>query len=176
MLQLLEKFRFPSDYSDPPYSIYPESVCCRAKPFDRGDQSEYSRTTPSFIPPQLPGNQFYRPFKGKFPDFIAHSRSFCLPFGMVIFGNEGIVRTPFRLRRIQDRSKNFPMKFRPVMHSLWFQYNAEFISRIEKFILLARQIVFSSCALLSHNGNLTQIPTRENDARELSFPPVLIEK
>lgn len=113
MLQLLEKFRFPSDYSDPPYSIYPESVCCRAKPFDRGDQSEYSRTTPSFIPPQLPGNQFYRPFKGKFPDFIAHSRSFSLPFGMVIFGNEGIVRTPFRLRRIQDRSKNFPMKFRP---------------------------------------------------------------
>lgn len=91
MLQLLEKFRFPSDYSDPPYSIYPESVC-RAKPFDRGDQSEYSRTTPSFIPPQLPGNQFYRPFKGKFPDFIAHSRSFSLPFGMVIFGNEGIVR------------------------------------------------------------------------------------
>ena len=84
--------------------------------------------------------------------------------------------TPFRLRRIQDRSKNFPMKFRPVMHSLWFQYNAEFISRIEKFILFARQIVFSSCALLSHNGNLTQIPTRENDARELSFPPVLIEK
>lgn len=131
---------------------------------------------PFFIPPQLPGNQFYRPFKGKFPDFIAHSRSFCLPFGMVIFGNEGIVRTPFRLRRIQDRSKNFPMKFRPVMHSLWFQYNAEFISRIEKFILLARQIVFSSCALLSHNGNLTQIPTRENDARELSFLPVLIEK
>lgn len=54
--------------------------------------------------------------------------------------------------------------------------NAEFISRIEKFILLARQIVFSSCALLSHNGNLTQIPTRGNDARELSFPPVLIEK
>lgn len=54
MLQLLEKFRFPSDYSDPPYSIYPESVCCRAKPFDRGDQSEYSRTTPSFIPPPTP--------------------------------------------------------------------------------------------------------------------------
>lgn len=54
MLQLLEKFRFPSDYSDPPYSIYPESVCCRAKPFDRGDQSEYSRTTLSFIPPPAP--------------------------------------------------------------------------------------------------------------------------
>lgn len=54
MLQLLEKFRFPSDYSDPPYSIYPESVCCRAKPFDQGDQSEYSRTTPSFIPPPTP--------------------------------------------------------------------------------------------------------------------------
>lgn len=72
--------------------------------------------------------------------------------------------------------KIFQWNFDRIMHSPWFQYNAEFISRIKKFILLARQIVFSSCALLSHNGNLTQIPTRGNDARELSFPPVLIEK
>lgn len=76
----MEKFRFPLDYTDPPYDLS-QTVCCRAKPFNE-DQSEYS--SPLF-PLQLPGNQFYSSKVESFyrlPDFVRRLRPFYLPFGI----------------------------------------------------------------------------------------------